>query len=101
MCLARAVTGPERFKGGTCSFGAPASGGDSPARIRTAGMQLARTSLHASGTGGRAASAAPVTAPFVTGLWQDEHQNKRDTSLPSLYARWGGEPLDPGGGRSR
>ena len=24
MCLARAVTGPERFKGGTCSFGAPA-----------------------------------------------------------------------------
>jgi hypothetical protein len=26
MCLARAVTGPERFKGGTCSFGAPAEG---------------------------------------------------------------------------
>ncbi len=23
MCLARAVTVPERFKGGTCSFGAP------------------------------------------------------------------------------
>lgn len=44
MCLARAVTVPERFKGGTCSFGAP--DGDSPARIQTAGMQLAGTSSH-------------------------------------------------------
>lgn len=63
MCLARAVTGPERFKGGTCSFGVPralsaSAAGNSPARIQAAGMQLARTSSHGARGDGRATGGA-------------------------------------------
>ncbi len=49
MCLARAVTGPERFKGGTCSFGAPVvkrcwglSRADSNGRYAVGGHIIAR-----------------------------------------------------------
>src|SRR5688572_19132024 len=110
MCLARAVTGPARFKGGTCSFGAPAANGaeDSPARIQAAGMQLARPSLHASRGRGRGTLPRGCTgcAGAVTrGCDKPVSGNgrKRQTpALPFLYTRRG-SVLVPGprGGRSR
>ncbi|ELS56617.1 hypothetical protein STVIR_2378 [Streptomyces viridochromogenes Tue57] len=57
MCLARAVTGPERFKGGTCSFGAPAmhcwelSRADSNGRYAVGAAIIARIPLLRQGGG--------------------------------------------------
>jgi hypothetical protein len=81
MCLARAVTGPERFKGGTCSFGAPAGWGlsraDSNGRYAVGGPIIARI--------------RPARqAASVTGLWQYAHDITDRTALPSLYTRWAG-----------
>ncbi|GHH26476.1 hypothetical protein Srubr_50460 [Streptomyces rubradiris] len=65
MCLARAVTGPERFKGGTCSFGAPGgpegarglSRADSNGRYAVGGLIIARH------------TPAIQSVPLVTDLW--------------------------------
>lgn len=44
MCLARAVTGPERFKGGTCSFGARADATSEKTWVRSPGLSRADSS---------------------------------------------------------
>jgi hypothetical protein len=44
MCLARAVTGPERFKGGTCSFGARADATSDKTWVRFPGLSRADSS---------------------------------------------------------
>lgn len=70
MCLAHAVTVPERFKGGTCSFGAPAA--------QTYGWELSRADSN-----GRYAVGAHIIARrtaasqgtlLVTDLWHYAHE---------------------------
>ncbi len=87
MCLARAVTGPERFKGGTCSFGAPATDAWGLSRADSSGRYAVRRAHHRTG--------------FVTGLWPDAHRTARRRALPSLYVWWGEPFLTPQGGTIR
>jgi hypothetical protein len=87
MCLARAVSGPERFKGGTCSFGARTD-------VR---RTYAYPGLSRADSSGRYAVGAHIIARIarwwqaasVTGLWR--YANEIARPVHYLFFTLGGE----------